>query len=102
MRLRRWGKRGTLAVRVRKRQHAVDLIVADNGHGIAEQHLQQVGERHFTTKGTAGNGLGLAISKRIVNEHRGSMRVRSSTRPGRSGTVFKVSLPAGSRKSSGV
>ena len=84
---------GSLSVRLRKRKHGIDLIVADNGHGIEEQHLARLGERYFTTKGTAGNGLGLAISKRIVDDHRGTMRVRSSVRPGRTGTVFKVSLP---------
>ena len=85
---------GALSVRVRKRGDEVDLSVADNGHGIEEQHLARIGERYFTTKGKAGNGLGLAISKKIVAEHRGRMRVRSSVRPGRTGTVFKVSLPA--------
>lgn len=86
---------GSLSVRVRRRKNVVDLIVADNGHGIAEQHLARIGERYFTTKGHAGNGLGLAISMNIVEEHQGTMRVRSSVRPGRTGTVFKVSLPAG-------
>ena len=86
---------GALAIRLRKRKDEVDLIVADNGHGIADEHLPRVGERFFTTKGQAGNGLGLAISKKIVDDHRGRMRVRSSVRPGRTGTVFKVSLPVG-------
>ena len=86
---------GALSVRVRKRGDEVDLIVADNGRGIEERHLARIGERYFTTKGSAGNGLGLAISKKILAEHRGRMRVRSSVRPGRTGTVFKVSLPVG-------
>ncbi len=86
---------GSLSVRVRKRRDVVDLIVADNGPGILEEHLPRLGERYFTTKGRSGNGLGLAISKKIVAEHRGRMRVRSSVRPGRTGTVFKVSLPTG-------
>lgn len=89
------GEAGALSVRVRKRKDVVELLVADNGHGIAEEHLQRLGERYFTTKGDAGNGLGLTISKRIVEQHRGRLRVRSSTRPGRMGTVFKVSLPVG-------
>ena len=85
---------GALSIRIRKQRGLVDVIVADNGHGIAGHHLERLGERYFTTKGRAGNGLGLAISKRIVEEHRGRMQVRSSVRPGRTGTVFKVSLPA--------
>jgi signal transduction histidine kinase len=35
----------------------------------------------------------LALSKRIVEGHRGRIRVRSSLRPGKSGTIFKISLP---------
>ncbi len=85
---------GSLSLRLRKRKNEVILMVADNGHGIAEEHLARIGERHFTTKGAGGNGLGLAISKKIVEEHHGRMRVRSSVRPGRAGTVFRVSLPA--------
>lgn len=93
------GEAGALSVRVRKRNDEVELIVADNGHGIAQEHLERLGERYFTTKGEAGNGLGLTISKKIVEQHRGRLRVRSSTRPGRSGTVFKVSLPVGEKSS---
>lgn len=86
---------GALSIRLRKCKDEVHLIVADNGHGIAAGDLTRIGERFFTTKGRAGNGLGLAISKKIVEEHRGRMRVRSSVRPGQTGTVFKISLPIG-------
>ena len=85
---------GTLSLRVRRRQGTIHVVVADNGHGIQEEHLRRVGEPFFTTKKESGNGLGLALSKRIVEEHCGTMRIRSSVRPGRSGTVLRVSLPA--------
>ena len=48
----------------------------------------------FTTKGERGTGLGLCVSKRIIDHHNGTIRVRSSVRPGRSGTAFQISLPA--------
>jgi two-component system, sporulation sensor kinase C len=40
-----------------------------------------------------GSGLGLWISKGIIEKHRGSIRFRSSTKPGSSGTVFQVFIP---------
>ena len=85
---------GTLSLRLRRRGGTIHVVVADNGHGIAEEHLPHVGEPFFTTKKESGNGLGLALSKRIVEEHRGKMRIRSSVRPGRNGTVLRISLPA--------
>jgi len=50
-------------------------------------------EPFFTTKGERGTGLGLWVSSGIVQKHGGSIRVRSSTRAGRSGTCFSVFLP---------
>ncbi|MDP9051845.1 MAG: ATP-binding protein [Acidobacteriota bacterium] len=54
----------------------------------------------FTTKVDWGTGLGLALSKRIIERHRGVIRVRSSVRPGRTGTIFKISLPLGNEEAS--
>ena len=51
-------------------------------------------EPFFTTKGSAGNGLGLSLVKDTVKKHGGGFRVRSTTKPGRSGTVFAIFLPA--------
>ena len=85
---------GTLSLRLRRRNGYVHLLVADNGHGIATEHLDRLFERFFSTKEVAGNGLGLCLSKRIVEEHGGKIVLRTSVRPGRSGTIFKVSIPA--------
>lgn len=85
---------GTLSLRVRKRADRIHLLVADNGQGIPSEHMERVFEPFFTTKQQAGNGLGLSLSKRIVEDHRGTITIRSSVRPGRQGTVLKISLPA--------
>jgi signal transduction histidine kinase len=85
---------GILTIRVRKHADRIDLLVADNGEGIASEHIGRIFEPFFTTKKEAGNGLGLSLSKRIVEDHRGKITVRSSVRPGRRGTVLKISLPA--------
>ncbi|WP_114207324.1 sensor histidine kinase [Acidisarcina polymorpha] len=84
---------GTLCLRFRKRRGEVHLIVADNGHGIPDEHVDSVFQPFFTTKEDRGTGLGLAISRRIVERHRGTIRMRSSARPGRSGSIFKISIP---------
>jgi len=71
----------------------VVVEVADNGAGIASEHLTQVFEPFFTTKRAShGTGLGLSIVKSIVDAHHGE--VRAFSEPGR-GTRFVVELPAG-------
>jgi PAS domain S-box-containing protein len=69
------------------------LTVADTGSGIPPKVLQRLFEAFFTTKGSAGNGLGLWVSKEIVDRHNAVLRVRSSRREDHSGTVFTLFLP---------
>ena len=71
----------------------VQITIADNGHGISADHLPQIFNPFFTTKGLTGNGLGLWISKQIVEQHHGSIHVRSSTATHASGTTFSIFLP---------
>jgi signal transduction histidine kinase len=84
---------GILRLRIRMRKNEVDFVIADNGHGISSQHTGFIFQPFFTTKTDKGTGLGLALSKRIIERHNGRIRVRSSIRPGKSGTAFKISLP---------
>ena len=83
---------GTLRMRVSQRNHESHIVVADNGHGIPEEDMDQIFVPFFTTK-KAGNGLGLALSKKIIEHNQGRIAMRSSVRAGRSGTTFKISLP---------
>ncbi|MGB9120996.1 MAG: HAMP domain-containing sensor histidine kinase [Candidatus Angelobacter sp.] len=69
------------------------LTFADNGSGIAAKNLTRIWDPFFTTKGAAGNGIGLSLVKNTVQKHHGVLRVRSSTRAGHSGTVFSIFLP---------
>jgi PAS domain S-box-containing protein len=71
----------------------VRITVADTGHGIAPENLARIFEPFFTTKKDLGTGLGLWVSRQIVDKHAGSIRVRSRTTPHRSGTVFSIFLP---------
>ncbi|MBN2492767.1 MAG: GAF domain-containing protein [Planctomycetes bacterium] len=71
----------------------VAAAFADTGHGIAPEHLERIFEPFFTTaRKTGGAGLGLPISREIVERYGGAIRVEST--PGR-GTTFTVVLPAG-------
>ena len=71
----------------------VRLTVADSGTGIPPAIRTQLFQPFFTTKKDVGTGLGLWVCKSIVENHKGSMRVRSCITPGKSGTVFSVFLP---------
>jgi signal transduction histidine kinase len=85
---------GTLSIRLRRRGRRVILLVADNGHGIRQRDIARIFEPFFTAKTETGTGLGLSLSKKIVEEHGGNLRVRSTVRPDRIGTVFRIALPA--------
>jgi signal transduction histidine kinase len=85
---------GTLFLRLKKLRSEVQVVIADNGHGIPQEYRDQIFKPFFTTKEERGNGLGLALSKKIIERHRGKISIRSSVRPGKSGTTFRFSLPA--------
>ena len=72
----------------------IRTMIADTGPGIRPEDRERIFEPFFTTKGDNGTGLGLWITSGIVHKHGGSIRVRSSTRVGRSGTVFNIFLPS--------
>jgi signal transduction histidine kinase len=76
-----------------QRRRGLRVTFADNGCGIATDDRQRILEPFFTTKGTSGNGIGLSLVKDTVQKHDGGLRVRSSTKPGRRGSVFSIFLP---------
>ncbi len=73
----------------------VRVTVADTGVGIAPENRTNLFQPFHTTKKDVGTGLGLWVSREIIQKHAGKIRVRSSVIPGRSGTVFTVFLPLG-------
>jgi two-component system sensor histidine kinase HydH len=68
----------------------VKIIVSDTGMGISKEDLEHVFDPYFTTK-QSGTGLGLAIVHKIIDAHKGEVRVESEI--GR-GTTVTVLLPA--------
>lgn len=67
----------------------IEISVCDNGHGLSEAALEKVFEPFFTTKGN-GMGLGLAISRTIIESHGGHLWVTSNSGPG---ATFHFTLP---------
>ena len=88
---------GRLLLRTRTKRRAdgargVQVTIADTGQGIAEELRSRIFEPFVTSKGMTGTGLGLWVSKEIVDKHRGSIRVRSRSNGAKRGTVFVVFL----------
>ncbi len=83
-------KGGNLSLTIRRRESEVCVSVSDSGPGIGEDKLTKIFDPFYTTK-ASGTGLGLPITKKIVDEHRGSLYIDSH--PGE-GTTFTICLPA--------
>jgi len=82
---------GRLAFRHIEEGSFLTLIVSDTGEGIPKENLERIFEPFFTTKGNGeGTGLGLAVCRKIIEQHGGKISV--SSRPGE-GTEFHISLP---------
>jgi signal transduction histidine kinase len=85
------GPHGRVEIRVGGGPDEVRIEVCDNGPGIPEEHLERIFEPFFTTKGEGqGTGLGLAVSRGIVEKLGGCIEVEN--RPGE-GCTFRLILP---------
>ena len=87
---------GTLTIRTSASRDRVVITVEDDGTGIPQEILSRLFDPFVTTKETKGVGLGLAISRSIVERHEGQISVWSE--PAR-GTKFTITLPAVARPS---
>ncbi|MCY9028543.1 sensor histidine kinase [Bacillus inaquosorum] len=89
-------KTGAITISLQKNDDGVMLMIADNGTGIAPEHLPHLFNRFYRadpsrSRKYGGSGLGLAITKSIIDSHNGTIDVKSEI--GR-GTVFLIRLPA--------
>ena len=84
---------GVLAIEVRPQMDQVRFAISDTGHGIATPLLDRIFEPFFTTKKDAGTGLGLWVSRGIVEKHQGRLDVMSSQKEEDHGTAFVMTLP---------
>ena len=82
---------GIITLTTKGRGKHVEVSIADNGKGIPAEVLPHIFEPFFTTKDVGeGTGLGLAISHQIVEQHGGTLTVRSTVGQG---SCFTISLP---------
>jgi two-component system NtrC family sensor kinase len=77
--------------RPKLRRPIVEISVIDNGPGIPKNKINWIFEPFHTTKGIKGTGLGLAVTRRIVNDHQGRIRVDAVEGKG---AAFRILLPA--------
>ena len=83
------GPRGEVAVTIGRADGVTTVTVRDDGPGMSPETVRRIFELYFSTK-EAGTGLGLPITKKIVEEHGGTIRVASA--PGL-GTTVTIDLP---------
>jgi PAS domain S-box-containing protein len=93
---------GRIAIRLRPSRDwrngglpGMRVTITDNGAGMDRATLKHVFEPFFTTKPETGTGLGLWVVAELVERHKGRVHVRTSQKPGASGTVFSIFLPNG-------
>ena len=86
-------KKGSVTVSCLRKEFYVDVRVEDTGLGIGPEQLAKIFDPYFTTKqGKSGTGLGLYITKKVVEDHNGSIKVDSTPKVG---TCFTIRLPLG-------
>ena len=81
---------GHLTAQVARHDGEVEVKISDTGVGISEESLGKIFEPYFSTK-QSGFGLGLAVTRKIIEEHQGKIAVESQLQRG---TTFTVTLPA--------
>jgi PAS domain S-box-containing protein len=87
-------KRGKLTIRARAAGDSTIMTIEDTGAGIPRKNLAKLFSPFFTTK-AKGQGLGLAVCKRLVEAQGGTITVKSKARKG---TAFTIKLPRGGKK----
>jgi signal transduction histidine kinase len=87
-------KKGKLTIRARSKRDSTIMTVEDTGAGIPRKNLGKLFSPFFTTK-AKGQGLGLAVCKRLVEAQGGTITVKSKPRKG---TAFTIKLPRGRKE----
>ena len=87
---------GRVQVSARQDGHHVEIAIADNGEGIAAEHIERIFERFYRvdparSRASGGTGIGLAIARAIVQAHGGT--VTASSNGAEHGATFTVRLP---------
>jgi len=88
----------TVTSRFDPEARAAVLRVIDNGRGIPAEQVQRIFRPFYSSKGYGGTGLGLAVARKVAEEHGGRIEVQSAVGQG---TTFTVTLPAGNGADAG-
>ena len=84
-------KKGSVKITCTQKDFYVDLGIQDTGEGITPAQVTKIFDPYFTTKQARnGMGLGLYITKKVVEDHNGSIKVDSTPS---AGTTFTIRLP---------
>lgn len=84
-------KKGSVSVTCMAKEFYADVRVEDTGCGIPAEQMSRIFDPYFTTKqGKNGTGLGLYITKKVIEDHQGSIKVESTPQIG---TAFTLRLP---------
>ena len=81
--------RRVLSIAAKIEQSRMQIGISDTGVGIDPANVGKIFEKFFTTKGDQGTGLGLHMTKQIIEDHGGTVSVHTGDR----GTTFNISLP---------
>ncbi len=92
--MRRGGKLSVhLLTAMTRKGEGVQIVIRDEGSGIAPEHIERIFEPFFTTKGNLGTGIGLWVAKQLIERRGGQIAVASSTEPGKNGTSITIYIP---------
>ena len=80
---------GKLEVRTEMEDGLIRVLVEDNGSGIAPEQLQKIFQPFFTTKGSKGTGLGLPMTRKIIEAMGGRIHCHSQVG---TGTTFEITI----------
>ncbi len=83
-------KKHTVTIKTSLTDHRIRFEVTDNGSGMTEEVQAKLFSSFFSTKGAKGTGLGLLVTKKLIEEHHGTIDVMSRLNQG---TTFVVTLP---------
>ena len=83
-------KKHSVTIKTSLKKQSIRFEIADNGSGMTEEVQSKLFSSFFSTKGAKGTGLGLLVTKKLIEEHQGTVGVTSRLNEG---TTFVVTLP---------
>jgi len=81
---------GNIGIKMRSLEQQLEISIIDDGAGMTDETKNQLFTKFFSTKGASGSGIGLPVSKKIIDEHQGRIEVESEFGKG---TEFRIFLP---------